>query len=837
MISRRSFVQFSSAGLGALYLSGMQAEAVTSDATVRDQVVAACRRLAPLGWQGLLLDASGGELDIGSPELPQQLTKELSRIDRDHPGFGDFHMSGVRPIEPGSPDRSFLYHAFASPLVRTDRAGNQLKGFPTLAEIEAVENYVYGSAAPSLEELRANASGRRLGIVVFSLQYLPANRSVHGTHAQLCFSRAGIGRVGNAEPLYDGMNRYFSTEVEGDPFKFRVVPRRYAAYLAVKVDGSSGNFGPQDALPDDGKRSYWVPMHKLFSGSECIRGLDLQVDMRSGLRNDLIAQFHKWLLRSGLESKWRGEDLENYPFVVKDERIGALSARPEYGAGVLEPARNTMVQPAEYQGKPLTFYVDPRHVTNPANIQSTSWLVLDHPPGDLPLYAQDAAQDYGRPAPEYINFRHRVNSDGSIDNLSEREDLLEIISKGGYDALLFVDGAGDGWVEASCPQIDAQVDDHIPAYAMVGLPDFYPQINQRDLMYWWKNEVPEAIRTGLFATPPLALSQTRIAANIDLPIGFSIEDDTVSAIVSHFNSVIGQRQQTNGADFHNKVGLPDGSPGLFDPGWDTSLDYYFKGPDIPPQKYLSGKGLGSPWIEDAKLCAALGAYWPGIAPDSTRVFSPNKILSGIDYPWPTVAPMTDEEIGLASLPDGRILPWDGLRGPQLIQSGPFRYAIYQDMDHIDYIEMPETMTALLTSKVSMKEYTSRILAMAAVYWALGIRDKDFTADDKQTDWAKIVAAKARWAVLSFTKDASNTSDFAEAEKATSSGLDPKESYRFHVFRGGLEKATRDEQTPAGTIKFAMRVEVVEEAIVFVSGNKTLIQRNGGQWLVGDTIPT
>ena len=77
MISRRSFVQLSTAGLGALYLSGTSVRAGASDGSLRDQVVAACRRLAPLGWQGLLLDASGGEFDIGSPDLAQNLTKVL----------------------------------------------------------------------------------------------------------------------------------------------------------------------------------------------------------------------------------------------------------------------------------------------------------------------------------------------------------------------------------------------------------------------------------------------------------------------------------------------------------------------------------------------------------------------------------------------------------------------------------------------------------------------------------------------------------------------------------------------------------------------------------------
>lgn len=837
MVTRRLFMHMSSAGLGALYLSGLTTTVSAQSAPLRDQVAAACRRLAPLGWRAMLLEVSGGELDIAAPDLAERLARPLKTIDRTHPGFGDFSLAGAKAIEPGAPDRSLLYHAFASPLVRTDRAGQRLQGFPTLAEIESIENYVYAAAAPSLDELRAKAAGRRLGLVVFSLQYLPAERSVHGRHAELCFSRAGVSRVGNAEPLYDGMNRTFSTQVDGEPFKFRVVPRRFAAYLAVQVEGREGNFGPQDPMKGDDKRSYWVPLHKLFGGAECIRGLDLKLEMTSGLRNDLIAKFHKWMARSGYKTAWRGEHLERHPFVVKDEKIGGLSARRDFGAGVLEPVPHPLVKAAEYEGKPLTFHVDPRHVANVANIQSTSWMVLDAAPSDIPRYMEDSAQNYDRPAPQYVNFRHRVSADGRVESLSAREDMASIISKGGYEALHFVDGAGDGWISAACPQIDAQLDDHIPAYAMVGLPDFYPQINQRDLMLWWKNEVPQALRAGLFAVPPLALSQTRIAANIDLPVGFSIEDDTVPAIVSHFKSEPGPRQKSNGGRYHLKTGMPDGSPGLFDPGWDSSQGYFYKGPDIPPQKFLAGYGLGSPWIEDAKLCAALGAYWPGVAPDSTRAFSPEKVLSGIKYPWPTVAPMTDEEIGIVPTKDGQLLPWDGVRGPQLVQSGAQRHVVYQDMGHVDYITMPNTTTAALTSRISMNEYTTRILAMAAMYWALGIRDADFIADDQRSAPVKIIAAKSEWALLSFVKDVSSSREFTDALAATAGGLDPKQTYRFHIFKWGKETVSRDEATPAGRVRFAKRVEILEEAVAFVSGGKVMIRRNDGPWTLDATIPT
>ena len=92
-------------------------------------------------------------------------------------------------------------------------------------------------------------------------------------------------------------------------------------------------------------------------------------------------------------------------------------------------------------------------------------------------------------------------------------------------------------------------------------------------------------------------------------------------------------------------------------------------------------------------------------------------------------------------------------------------------------------------------------------------------------------------LLSFIKDASSAPDFAAAEAATSAGLDPKETYRFHIYRAGNEQPARDVQTPAGTVKFAVQVEVLEEAVLFVSGNKVLIQRNGGPWLLDTSMPT
>lgn len=372
---------------------------------------------------------------------------------------------------------------------------------------------------------------------------------------------------------------------------------------------------------------------------------------------------------------------------------------------------------------------------------------------------------------------------------------------------------------------------------MVGLPDFFPGVNQRELMLWWQREVPERVRAALWVIPPLALSQTRIAANITLPIGFSVEDDTITAIVSHPAPALGPVQTPNGPVHSKKTGLPDGSPGLFDPGWDSSQGLYFSSPERPLQRFLAGYGLGSPFIEDAKLCAALGNYWPGVAPDATRTFAPDKQVGGIKYPYPTITPLTDEEIGIAPLSDGTFMPWDGVRGPRVEQIGAFRYAVYPDAWHTDYIDLLGTMTAALTSRIDIAEYKARTMAMAAVYWALGIHDPDFVGDERQSATQQVLAAKAAWAVLSFRKIPAGDAESAFAEKQARATLPRGPRFRFHVFRWGKELAESDEGGNRGKATYSVRVEMLEEAIAYVSGPMVLLQRDGGAWTKDTSMPT
>src|SRR6185436_15099140 len=112
--------------------------------------------------------------------------------------------------------------------------------------------------------------------------------------------------------------------------------------------------------------------------------------------------------------------------------------------------------------------------------------------------------------------------------------------------------------------------------------------------------------------------------------------------------------------------------------------------------------------------------------------------------------LTDEEIGSAPVECGKFMPWDGVRGPRAATFQGKAVAAYTNAFRTDYIDLLGTMTAALTARIDMAEYTARTLAMEAVYWALGIHDPEYVAKYGEKEAVfKVLAAKAAWAVLSF----------------------------------------------------------------------------------------
>jgi hypothetical protein len=632
-----------------------------------DDIFAICNRLSPRGLRERLLGASGSSLDIAQPDaaaLRKALLEPIPRVQRGVRGFEDFSTSGDRGVTPGFPARSLLFHALFSP-------GVELEEYPTPEELEAVENFVYGVTPPSFAELVKRAGGD-LAVVVFASEYRPAKDTPFKTHADMAFSRTGVARIGTRQARWDGKNRGYQAEVQADPFAFHVCPARYSAYLAVRKQGTAPLMRPQQG--DDG-RSFWVPMHKLFPGTECLQGLSLGVAFSASHLNDKIRRTRALSL-----------EIPDVP-TTAPFRITSGIAEVDQRGLVTPTPHARLIEPAIHEGKLVTYRVPAAQRT----------FAAFEPPAST-----EAGMEV-RSAPAYVHARTKVVL-GVPEDLNEIEpDINEAVSQGGYDALHYVDMTGEGFVKATVSGLDGQQGfsaEVWPAYSLVSAPDFYPSAGQRELF--------ESTPSAAWGVPPVPLCDTRLPANLQLPsTPFQANDSTVTAVVGLLGSQIEQAPLPRSTDALRHSSLPDDCAGVFAPGWDVATDKTSGG-----EHHLAAYGLGSPFPEDAKLCAALSTFWPAVAPDASRGMSanPNPRLRG------TVAPLTDEEVGQIGT-----LPWDGVSGPKVVSFNGEEFVECASFLHVDYVRsaLEGRFTLRLTSQVGEGEFRARMTALRLAHRATG----------------------------------------------------------------------------------------------------------------------
>jgi hypothetical protein len=652
-----------------------------------------CDRLAPLGWARLLTKVTDGALNIkqGSlDKLQAALTAQLPAIDRTIPGFEDFNPAGDRAVVAGKPSESLLYHALASPLVTRDDEGGLLRGFASPAELDLLENYIFSLAAVSLQEfIRQQGGASKVAVVVFASEYRPASGTVDGRHADLTFSRTGISRIGTDRPLYRPETRGFWPEDEDNVHNVRVVPARFSAWLAVKKKGHDVRISPildnaQAQEADEPKRDFWVPVHKLFPGNECLPGRNLTQRFIAKLFNLKIQRIHKAINTTPLPI--------GFPYVIADTELADWSTTPELGPGWLVPTiHESLVQPAIVDGTPITYRVNPKLVDVFAAVELAGTMF-----NNMEIH----------PAPSYIHGRTKVQN-GQMHNLNDEPDVVEAMKAQQYDALHYVDFTGEGWVEISIPELAADKIDSKPAYSLISAPDFFPASGQFDLSEWSRSkEIPKQFQGEmLWNVPPTPLSETRLPGNLQLPNSpFLANDTTITAVVAMGSPTAVSHMWPDQPLVMRSSCLPDDAAGVFAPGWDAAVDRL---PGARGVAHLAGYGLGSPFPEDAKLCAALSTFWPAVAPDVFRTFAtPIGNTSG------TIAPLTDEEIGQSGS-----VPWDGIAGPRVVQENGERFVELARFLHADYVRqaVQNRFSMRLLSRIGVKDYEARILAISRVY--------------------------------------------------------------------------------------------------------------------------
>jgi len=691
---------------------------------LKRQVIQICRKYATAGWAAVF--APHG-LDLANPDFAKPLTIQRAF------GFEDFSVDGVRAIEPGQPSLSLLYHGFASPKVLQVPHGAQLRQFPTLAELGVVEDFVFSRAKRSLASLKAQF-GNDLACVVFAYEYRAAAETCHRRFADLCFSRTGVARVGTENPRYKSDRRGFIPQDDTDAKAIRALPARYAPFLAVRRKGSATQDfalmqADVDADPQDSDRDFWIPVHKLFAGSECLTDVaDAAPELAAEHCNEKIRRVHLALAAQG-NTGWAEPDISQPPFRQTDN-IAAFSTDPDFGPGLLVPESHPLVEPAVYKGQPLYFTIPAKHPHFPP--PDRGWFS-----SSLEIVARGAF----RHGPEYVNARHRLVNGKEV-NLNQAKSLAVELNKFQNPCRHYLDWTGDGFItllrEGVWKNLNIPV---MPAYSLVTAPDFFPFASQRGLTEW-AAQLPKDLKATVWSTPPDVLSDQRLAANLQLPQSpFQAQDDSFPAVVSLLGVPNAPKGLATGEALRHSH-LPDDSAGVFAPGWDVSQDK-FKG-----TAHMAAYGLGSPFPEDAKLCASLSSFWPGASPDATRTYSP--FATNI-----TVAPLTDEEI---ARPGSGRLPWDGIPGPVEVKAAKAgvasaEYAAFERVDYVDSA-LAGQFTLSLTSHIDLEEYTNRVLTMARVYQAItGKIGKRVSS-----------ARKKAWLLLSFRVVTAGDQELIEAEK-------------------------------------------------------------------------
>jgi len=615
-----------------------------------DEVKQICDRLAPRGWRNLLLRQG---LDITANNLAQELSKTLT-VDRTLNGFGDFSIDGIRGIEPASPARSLLYHALASSSVHPTSNGQPAtdgNDYPTLEELDTLENYIYSVANRQLSDF-PNAV-----VAVFSYQYRPAPRSPHRVHADIAYSRTGVARVGTAPPNYDASRRSFWIE---SPSGTPVLPARYGAFLAIERFPSPADI-VLDRMPNDRFLNFIFPVHKLFSGNECLEGLNLSLEFLEYHINEKLKRIHA----QGNIPLFPGFDLNQPPFVRDSRNTSDLvKIRNLKGSALLIPVdhptivRTTTQRNANTGQQEIVRFQVPEEVTN-GNRSNRFW--TSH---------EITAVGNARLAPEYVNIRHQVVTSASgeqtlVDlnqSILDEDEFLDTLAQGGYEAAHFIDDTCDGCVTVRVNGFSTPIGNRTAsAYSLVTALDFFPLADQIEIERW-KDRVVPTLRDHFNQGGPSPLSEGRFAANPSIqnpltPSGsaFNRTDLTLTAIVGTA-PLTPRTPNTNSVANSSITFLPDAAANVFAPGWDISI-----GGDTDGSFYAS-YGLGSPFPEDAKLCAALNSFWPAAAPDASRTFG---LLE-----TPTAIPMLDEELGFhpnhPQVRNGEVQSrpgWDGEFGP------------------------------------------------------------------------------------------------------------------------------------------------------------------------------
>ena len=660
------------------------------------------------GWHQYLMRTQ--KVDIRAKDLAGELSKELP-IDRTALGFADFDPMGKRAIEPGDPARSVLYHALASPNVLpklNDGSDMAEKDYPTWAQLDVLENYIYSLVPLSEQDLKDVVVG------VFAYEYRPKEATTHRQFADMVFSRMGIARTGTSEAVYKGAERAY-TSLTGTTGKIGVLPARYGAFLARIVKGGHNISLLGEGVPDDDGRRFLLPFRKLFSGPECIPKHSISVSFQEQHRAEKLLRIVERLRVEDPLCVPPEFDTNKPPFIRKSPDPELVRMTP-VGSSVTisappHPLVRKAVQDVKGQKLPAMFRVPAetdagiaarklrpdagvgffRHYSAmqlPISTYAAGFEALEN------LLGRSNSQTrFARNYPFFVYIREEVGYwNGKIIDVEDMnkfndDEFNSYIERGNYYAAMFEDGTSDGCVAAFVDGLGSELDSY-PAFSVVAPLTFFPRSLELDLERWTL-ENPNMFHQGdsrplcegrFYANPFIQKPDRDGKPGADL--AFSIQDDTIAAVVGKLPSA---GSAPLGDPALRKVFrtsfLTDAASNVFFPGWDVTIATN-SGPVDNKNYFYTTFGMGSPYPEDVKFCAAANGFWPTASPDAGRTFH--------RYDSPTSILLLDGELGYhPSHPAGKgdQPGWDGGYGPffQLENGSNAPGVNFANLDRVDYV--------------------------------------------------------------------------------------------------------------------------------------------------------
>lgn len=475
-------------------------------------------------------------------------------------------------------------------------------------------------------------------------------------------------------------------------------PARYAVFLCEASTGT-GNLALQGGEhSNDKNRVFFKPVYKLFNGMP-IGDSTLSIAFNEYHQSDKLGRMVN-LGKLQINDEF---DIQNPPFVYRSDRDDIVSASTYAGNFIVWRKAQVLCRVASQNEKIVTFdvpkesllwlkslfaklnipfFYNNRRYTSLRVGQNPLWAVLDYGLNALLAKLGSDKRVFLSPrhAGEFTNIRHVLNENNEIVdlNLAPISKFKSKLSAGAYQAVMYEDPVAEGYIHASITGADKYFRKVRPAYSLMTAPDFMPRIGNIDIGKYNSRFVTGGTR---------ALCEGRLPVNLRLNyVGttkavFDDDEETITAITASART---QENSNQGAlEYDTTHYLSDEASDIFAPGWDVTYtrDSTFSTP------YYHTSGLGSPFLEDVKLCAAANGMWPAASPDAARTFKRTTR---------TAFPLTDQEIGLAPSSalaiylESSSQGWDGEYGPfvQCVRStqGEYEFVVnYASIERSDYI--------------------------------------------------------------------------------------------------------------------------------------------------------